>query len=367
MRFTPFVFAALLALGSCASCATTPVIDDAALPTGDTIMPALTFTADSGTDQLAITAHGLLTGDGPFATRNVGGALPGGLAAVTSYFVIRVGADAIKAATSSTNAHAGTAIDITDNGSGTNILEIGVPYRRPRTYANGSILFPEDLNANFDAWPALHALLTGQAQSVWDGVTIDGRMVSTGADASLDLFETTASAQRIRLQAPAALSADFTLTLPSALPAARAAVTVSSTGQLGFDSNTENYNIASAVPATGASFLIAGGLAPTLILGGTGSPCPVIVSVGDTITAWSADFVKNSNATVTVTATLLKCVGISVTTIGVAQTNSANAPGSITLGQSGLSAVVASGESYVILVQSSSGSDDAVTSYSLTR
>jgi fibronectin-binding autotransporter adhesin len=205
------------------------------------------------------------------------------------------------------------------------------------------------------------------AHAVSGDVTVSGRVIATGASASLDLFETTASAQRIRLQAPAALSADFTLTLPSALPAARAAVTVSATGQLGFDATPDLYNIASAVPATGASFLIAGGLAPTLILGGTGSPCPVIVSVGDTITAWSADFVKNSNATVTVTATLLKCVGISVTTIGVAQTNSANAPGSITLGQSGLSAVVASGESYVILVQSSSGSDDAVTSYSLTR
>lgn len=138
-------------------------------------MPAFTFTADSGTDALTITAHGLLTGDGPAAVRNVGGALPAAtpaLGPLLDRWIIRVDANTIKLAESSSLALAGTPINITSNGTGTNILEIGVPYRRPRTYAPGVQLKSADLNANFDAWPALHGLLTGQAQGIWDSVTL---------------------------------------------------------------------------------------------------------------------------------------------------------------------------------------------------
>lgn len=135
-------------------------------------MPAFTFTANATTNEITIVGHGLVTGDGPATPRNVGGALPGGLAALTDYWLIRIDNDTLKIATSSSNAMAGTAIDLTTSGSGTNILEIGIPYRRPRTYAAGSQVKSVDLNGNFDAWKALYALLTGQAQSVWDGISL---------------------------------------------------------------------------------------------------------------------------------------------------------------------------------------------------
>jgi hypothetical protein len=80
------------------------------------------YTADSTTDQLAKTAHGLETGDGPIRTSNSGGGLPTGLVAVTDYYAIKVDADHIKAATSRANAIAGTFIDITSNGTGTQTL-----------------------------------------------------------------------------------------------------------------------------------------------------------------------------------------------------------------------------------------------------
>jgi hypothetical protein len=141
-------------------------------------MPAFTFTADSATDQLTITAHGLPTGAGPATVRTVGGALPTASPALTAqadYWVINTGANTIKLATSSANALAGVAIDILTNGSGTNKLEIGIPYRRPQTYIpNVSQVSSADLNANFDAWKDLHALLTGQSQSVWSGVQLLG-------------------------------------------------------------------------------------------------------------------------------------------------------------------------------------------------
>lgn len=139
-------------------------------------MPSFVFTANAGTDQLHIVAHGLNTGDGPGAGRNLGGALPSPLAGVTDYWIIRDDADHVRLATSSANALAGTAIDLTDTGSGTNYLEVGIPYRRARTYVASSVSVPGaqvksvDLNAIQDALDALHALLTGQAQSTWSDV-----------------------------------------------------------------------------------------------------------------------------------------------------------------------------------------------------
>lgn len=137
-------------------------------------MPALTFTADNTTDQLTITGHGLTTGDGAALVRNTsGGTLPGGLAAVTEYWIVRIDANTIKLATSAANALATTpvTVDITSNGSGTNILEIGIPYRRAQTFVNGvSVIDESDLNGMQDALAALHLLVTGQAGTIWTKV-----------------------------------------------------------------------------------------------------------------------------------------------------------------------------------------------------
>lgn len=143
-------------------------------------MPAFTFTANSTTDKITATAHGLNTGDGPFAVRNIGGGLPGGLAPVTEYWFIRVDADNGKVATSNANAMAGAALDLTSNGTGTQVLEIGLPYRRPRTYAPGSVLFSSDVNALFDSLIATYDLLTGQTQSIYNGVTLAGSLTANG-------------------------------------------------------------------------------------------------------------------------------------------------------------------------------------------
>lgn len=81
-----------------------------------------TFTADSSTDEFHAVAHALKTGDGPVRVSNSGGGLPTGLAAATDYWVIKVDADNIKLATSQTLAIAGTAINITTNGTGAQTL-----------------------------------------------------------------------------------------------------------------------------------------------------------------------------------------------------------------------------------------------------
>lgn len=138
-------------------------------------MPQLTFTADSTTDQLASTAHGLNTGDGPATMYTVAGVLPTfspAILALADAWIIRIDANHVKLATTQANALAGTAADCLTNGSGTLLLLIGVPYRRPRTYAAGSQLASADVNAWDDTFVAIWNLLTGQAQTIWNGITL---------------------------------------------------------------------------------------------------------------------------------------------------------------------------------------------------
>lgn len=147
-------------------------------------MPAFTVTAFDTTAN-TLTATGvaaaggalgtvLLTGD-RFRLRNIGGALPAAtpaLAAVTDFFAIRVDDNTIKAATSNANAMAGTAIDITGSGSGTTMIEFGLPYCVPRIMAQGVQLFSRDISSDWQAMVALYDLLTGQAQNIFNGVTL---------------------------------------------------------------------------------------------------------------------------------------------------------------------------------------------------
>lgn len=76
---------------------------------------------NTGTDQIAITANkNVYTGKAVVLTTS--GAAPAGLTASTTYYVIVIDSTHIKLASSLANAVAGTAIDITSQGSGTHTL-----------------------------------------------------------------------------------------------------------------------------------------------------------------------------------------------------------------------------------------------------
>lgn len=77
-----------------------------------------TFTAVAASDICTKVAHLFLTGL-KVQVSNSGGALPTGLSAATDYFVIKIDADTFYLATSLVNALAGTRIDITGAGTGT--------------------------------------------------------------------------------------------------------------------------------------------------------------------------------------------------------------------------------------------------------
>lgn len=101
-----------------------------------------TFTADAGTDIITMTStanipSNILTGTRVRLTTTT--TLPGGLALATDYYVIRVTDSTFKLATSYANAIAGTAINITDAGTGTHTMSRLLP-----RYTNGA-----GLNAMF--------------------------------------------------------------------------------------------------------------------------------------------------------------------------------------------------------------------------
>jgi len=81
-----------------------------------------TFTSTHAAETLTITGHGLKTGDGPYRMTTSGADLPNGWAINTDYWLIRTDADTLQVATSLANANAGTAVAISDDGTGTHTL-----------------------------------------------------------------------------------------------------------------------------------------------------------------------------------------------------------------------------------------------------
>lgn len=88
-----------------------------------TVADDVVESVDATANTLTLTAHGLLTGDGPLRWTTTG-ALPAGLAVATDYWAIKVSANAIKVADSFGRAIAAspTPVDLTDAGTGTHTL-----------------------------------------------------------------------------------------------------------------------------------------------------------------------------------------------------------------------------------------------------
>ena len=117
--------------------------------TANTLSQSDTFSADAGTDVCTYTStasipSNILTGTRVRLTTTT--TLPAGLALATDYYVIKVSDTTFKLATSYANAVAGTAINITDAGTGTHT----VSWLLPR-YTNGAGLNAIIFNPNATA------------------------------------------------------------------------------------------------------------------------------------------------------------------------------------------------------------------------
>ena len=90
------------------------------LVTGD--LSTYTITADAGTDVITATGHDFINGT-PVQFTNSGGALPSGIAADTTYFVIGAAANTFQIS----ETIGGSAVDVTSAGSGTNtVTEVAI-------------------------------------------------------------------------------------------------------------------------------------------------------------------------------------------------------------------------------------------------
>jgi len=93
------------------------IVPDAVSVLSENIIGGRTFTGAAATDVITSTAHGLSNGM-TIEVYNIGGALPTGLSAGTTYFVRDAAADTFKVALTAS----GAAVDITGAGTGTNYL-----------------------------------------------------------------------------------------------------------------------------------------------------------------------------------------------------------------------------------------------------
>lgn len=297
----------------------------------------LTISAvDHTAGTLTITGHGLNTGDGPatlFIAPGSGGVLPTGLPAIPSdAWIIKIDTNTVKLASSNPNAMAGTALTFSDNGTLPLSLMGGVPFRIGRTLVSGvSQVSKIDLDAFATTFVALWNLLTGQAQSLFPAVNLAGALtvagnlsvggsITAGSDAVTDIYD------------------------------ASNVITITS----GFTEVLNGHAFYWQIPA-GSSTAIA----------------RVRVPLGRKITAWSVQFRKVSNGSGTLTAYLFDigpaANGSAISQVGSTQSTSANAPGAVTLGQPGLSAVATGSTFYQIVIEGAAATGDLIIGYSITH
>lgn len=145
----------------------TAVTTTTAQATANTLSESDTFTADASTDICTHTStanypSNILTGTRVRLTTTT--TLPAGLALATDYYVIRVSDTTFKLATSYANAIAGTAINITDAGTGTHTMS-----RLLSRYTNGAglqaIFFNSNATALGAATPNLSLGYTNSSQA----------------------------------------------------------------------------------------------------------------------------------------------------------------------------------------------------------
>lgn len=184
----------------------TTVTTTSAQATTNTLGFGDTFTADAGTDVITWTSttnkpSNILTGTRVRLTTTT--TLPAGLALATDYYVIKVTDSTCKLATSYANAVAGTAINITDAGTGTHTMSRLLP-----RYTNGAgvqaIFFNPAATAMGAATPNLSLGYTNAVQATGKATPTVLPVGKTAAANSLILYSGAAGAGKYNYAVPLA-------------------------------------------------------------------------------------------------------------------------------------------------------------------
>lgn len=188
--------------------------------------------------------------------------------------------------------------------------------------------------------------------------------------ADILLYQKAASiVNAVTLKSPNALAAGYTLTMPTALPAATSPLYVSSAGQISPSASLTIQVTAAAADINGNTRVTQAsvGMYAVQLTGGNGAggltTFPLPLQVGDVITSWKVYANKTTSNTSTITADLFFQTGGTGTPsqTGATASNSANNPGAITLTTSGLNVAVAAGTCFGIAVGMSAGAGTSDT------
>ena len=182
----------------------TSVTTATAQATTNTLGFSDTFTADASTDVITWTTttnrpSNILTGTRVRLTTTT--TLPAGLALATDYYVIKVSDTTCKLATSYANAVAGTAIDITDAGTGTHTMSRLLP-----RYTNGAgvqaVFFNSNSTALGAATPNLSLGYTNSSQTASRATPTVLPVGKTAASNSLVLYSGASGAGKFNYTVP---------------------------------------------------------------------------------------------------------------------------------------------------------------------
>lgn len=180
--------------------------------------------------------------------------------------------------------------------------------------------------------------------------------------------------QAVTLKSPVALAASYAITMPAALPASKATLALDAAGTITASFGPQiQFHIALAVIGQGSNSIISvtGGNTGILVLGAAlvDDYLPLTLPVGLVIASWSVYL----NKTTTSGTISVKLWDSNVTTgatvqVGATQSNAANNPGIITLGQAGLTTTVQASHMYYMTVRSGgqTGGNDFVYGWSVT-
>ena len=182
----------------------TAVTTTTAQATTNTLGYGDTFTADASTDIITMTSttnipSNILTGTRVRLTTTT--TLPAGLALATDYYVIKVTDSTFKLASSYANAVAGTAVNITDAGTGTHTMSRLLP-----RYTNGAgvqaIFFNSNATALGAATPNLSLGYTNSAQVASRATPTVLPVGKTAASNSLVLYSGASGAGKFNYTVP---------------------------------------------------------------------------------------------------------------------------------------------------------------------
>jgi hypothetical protein len=281
----------------------------------------------TGTGNIHHVAHGLVNGQPIYLTTS--GTLPMGLGSTTAYFVIRVGADDFKLATTFANAVAGTAVTGGSAGTGTQTVHYGADITASTVLQAGSNLaadyfysYVDDAGLNISDAPtvAVPAAPSGSYTGLINGaVNFKIAAIRDRANTSVNI-DSPDAAVKGRASSATAVVVPANNTVQITFPTAQAGQThwaVFST-QVGFGGTGDFYRLGYRTSSTGASATWYYGISETTVAAATGRTLEFDYRTGDLLpeTAWIEDYAPDAGTHAVRLENILVVLGCFNGTIG---------------------------------------------------